>query len=879
MRFPCRLWLSAALILVAPAFAAQAPFSFASTPGALPKDVVPVEYALHIVPDVAARSFRGTGSYRIEVLQPTRRIVLHALEIEVVSAALRGPRRGRSALAPPEVDKARQLLVFTLSRPLPRGHYTLELAWTGRIGARAEGFYADSYPSPAGPRVLLATEMEPSSARRLLPCWDEPAFRARFRLTVDLPAGFSGYSNMPVERREALAGGGQRLAFAPTPRMSSNLLALVAGELEQVTTQADGTEIGVVVTTGKSGRARYALDAATQLLPYYGDYFGTRYPLPKLDQIGVPGGFGGAMENWGAIVYTEANLLVDPAGSPERTRQIVYSVAAHEIAHQWFGNLVTMAWWDDLWLNEAFAEWMSIKATDRFHPEWQVMLRAGEERERAMDLDARESTHPIHQPIANESQAESAFDPITYEKGSAFLRMLEAWLGEEPFRRGIGAYLAKHRLSNTTGTDLWQMLAATSGEPVTEVAADWTTRPGFPLVSFDARCECGQREVTLRQEQFEAVGRGQGASPQLWSIPLQLASSDGGPPARTLLQGPSATRVVPGCDGALLVDAGNVGFYRVRYAAPLFDALLAEWPRLPDAARQKLLSDTGALVRADQLALASWLRLVAGLGSEPRLALWMRVVNEIADLDRLLLDEPSRPALDRFAVRLIAPRFALLGWEEKAGESGEDRELRGLLAGALARHGDAAAIAESRARFARFLADRSSLAPALLDPVLQSVGRYADAATWEQLRALAAAAPTGEERIRYFHALVLARDPALAERSLRLALDADVPRLVREEIVGRVAASGHLAMAWAFAREHADGLLANVTANGGGRYFGRMVDSAASTTIADELEAFVTARLPPAALADAHRSADEIRTRARLKARLAPQLAAALPAR
>jgi aminopeptidase N len=878
MRSLRRLLLGAALILVAPAFAAQPPFAFATTPGALPKDVVPVEYALHIVPDIAARSFRGTGSYRIEVLQPTRRIVLHALEIEVVSAALRGPGRSVTTLGPPEADEPRQLLAFTLPAPLPRGSYTLDLAWTGRINANAEGLYADPYPSPAGPRVLLATEMEPSNARRLLPCWDEPSFRARFRLSVDLPHGFAGYSNMPVERREALPGGGLRLAFAPTPRMSSYLVALVAGELERVTAEADDTELGVVVTAGKAGRAQYALEAGKQLLPYYGDYFGTRYPLPKLDQIGVPGGFGGAMENWGAIVYTEAALLVDPASSPEQTRQTVYGTVAHEIAHQWLGNLVTMAWWDDLWLNESFAEWMAIKASERFHPEWRVVLQANEGRERAMDLDARASTHPIHQPIATESEAESAFDSITYEKGGGFLRMLEAWLGEEPFRRGIRAYLDKHHYSNTTGTDLWRVLADVSGEPVATLAADWTTQPGFPLVSVDARCEDGRREVTLRQEQFQTVAGIEGAATRRWSIPLQLRSADGGPETRVLLQAPSATRVLSGCDGALLVDAGNVGFYRVRYARPLFEALLAEWPRLPDAARMKLLSDTGALVRADQVALASWLDLVARLGDEPRLALWTRVVNELADFDRLLLDEPSRPALDRFAVRLIAPRFAQLGWEEKAGESGEDRQLRGLLAGALARHGDAGAIAESRARFARFLADRASLPPALLAPVLQSVGRYADAATWEQLRALAAAAPTSEERFRYFRALGEARDPALAERNLRLALAADVPRLMRREMVAMVAASGHLPAAWAFAREHADALLADITLHGGGRYFGRVVDSAASAAIADELEAFVATRLPADALADARRAGDEIRTRARLKARLAPQLAAALPA-
>jgi aminopeptidase N len=879
MRSLRRVWLVAALVLFGPAVAAQGPFVFADTPGTLPKDVVPLEYALHLTPDIAARSFRATGRYRIEVLRPTPRLVLHAHEIEIASATLRGAGARAISLGAPEVDAARQTVAFTLPAPLRRGRYSLELAWRGRISASVEGLYADAYPSSCGPRVLLATEMQPVGARRLLPSWDEPSFRARFRLTVDLPPGFAGFSNMPVARRDALPGGGQRLAFATTPPMASYLLALVAGELERVTTTVGGTELGVVVTAGKTGRAQYALDAGAQLLAWYGDYFATRYPLPKLDQIGVPGGFGGAMENWGAIVYTEAVLLVDPRGSPERTRQIVYGTVAHEIAHQWLGNLVTMAWWDDLWLNEAFADWMAMKASERFHPEWRVALQAIEGRELAMDLDARATTHPMRQPVATESEAERAFDRITYEKGGAFVRMLEAWLGEAPFRDGLRAYLAKHAYANTTGADVWRALAAASGEPVEALAADWTTQPGFPLVSVDARCEAGRRVVSLRQERFEIVASGGAAPPGLWRIPLSLDSSDGGAPIRSLLQAAEEARVVSGCAGALVVDAANVGFYRVRYAPALFDELLAAWPRLPDAARLKLLADTGALVRADQAPLAQWLAVVARLGDEPRLAVWTRVVRELEGFARLLGDDvPARQALDRFAVRLIAPRFAALGADEKPADTAEERQLRGLLLGALAHHGDATAIADSRARFARFLADGTSLSRDLVGPVLKGVGEHADAATWEQLRGLAAAAPTGEERFRALRAMGEARDPALAARNLQLALAPEVPRLMREEMVGIVAASGHLSTAWSFARQHAATLLADTTQNGGGRYFGGVVDSAASATLADELEAYVAATLPPAALVDARRAGDEIRTRARIKARLAPQLAAALAA-
>ncbi|MEP7301091.1 MAG: M1 family metallopeptidase [Caldimonas sp.] len=865
------------LVAAAPLASADGPFVFANTPGALPKDVIPIEYRVHVVPDLAARTFRGRQSVRIEVLRPTGQIVMNGLNLELVGpASLRGPGRARVALAAPRLDKERQQLVFSLPRVIARGRYTLDMAWTGVINGTAQGLHADRYLSPAGERVLLATEMEPANARRLLPCWDEPSFRARFRLSVDLPPGFSGYSNMPLARSEALADGGRRLAFAPTPKMASYLLALVAGELERLGGAIDGTRVGVVTTAGKLGSAPFALAASRQLLRYYNGYFGLRYPLPKLDQIAIPGGFGGAMENWGAIVFNEPRLLIDPKNSPEAARQDVYNLAAHEIAHQWFGNLVTMAWWDTLWLNEAFAQWMGNKASDRFHPQWHVWLDANQGREFAMDLDARASTHPIEQPVVTESEAESAFDAITYQKGASFLRMLEAWLGEAPFRAGIRAYLGRHRYSNTTGDDLWAALARASGKPVAAFAAAWTLQPGFPLVSVEARCEAGQRRVALRQEQFR-LGDGEAGTGRVWQVPIRIGGVGGAPVFETLLTARSAELAIAGCDGPLLLDPDNLGFYRVRYAPPLFDALVARWSSLPDGARLKLLADTGALLRAGELPLASHLALLPRLRDEPRLAIWVRLVSELRIVDRLLVGETARPAWHRFAASLIAPRFARLGWDERSGESNEDRQLRGVLASALSDYDDPATIEAGRARFARFLEDRSSLPASLAEAVLEIAGRHADRATWDALVALAERAPSSEERFRTYRALARARDPALAERTLQLSVAPEVPQIIRNELAAQVARSDHMKAAWTYGREHADALLADLTQYAGGRYFAGIARTSADSALADELEAFAEARLPAGAQLDARRAGDEIRTRGRLKARLLPQLEAALP--
>jgi aminopeptidase N len=667
--------------------------------------------------------------------------------------------------------------------------------------------------------------------------------------------------------------------------MSTYLLVLVAGGLERVETTVDGTRVGVVTSRGKLGRTAYPLAASAALLRYFNDYFALPYPLPKLDHIALAGGFPGGMENWGAIVYNEAVLLVDPATASAAMRQRVHGLMAHEIAHQWFGDLVTMAWWDNLWLNEAFAQWIAIKAMVQAHPEGHLWLRAKGRAERAMELDARATTHPIQQPVTRDSEAQSAFDTITYDKGSTFLRMLEAYLGKTAFRDGIRAYVKRHAYANTTTADLWAALAAASGKPVAAIASDWTTQPGFPLLDVDAECDGGRRRVVLRQRPFRVPDDGTGptgASERRWNVPVQLGSvGAGGGPADYLLLREANAAVVRDVDCAapLLVDADNVGFFRVRYAAPLFDALAARWRDLPDGARLKLLADTSALVRADQAPLARWLALVERIDDEPRLAIWDQLLADLERFDQLSVGEAARPALHRFAVGVLAPRFARLGWDERAGEPDEARQLRARLAETLSDYDDAATIAEGKRRFVRWVAEPASLAPSLVNAVVEIAGRHADAAIYETLLDLARRAPSSEERFRAYRAMAKARDPALAARTVQLTLDRDVPQIVRHDLLAAVARSDHSELAWAYARDHADALLADMKRFDGGQAFAKIVSTSASAATADELEAFAQARLPADALVEVRRGEDEIRTRAALKSRLWPELATRIAGR
>ncbi|KQQ86792.1 hypothetical protein ASF77_19040 [Massilia sp. Leaf139] len=861
------------LALAGAAAQAEVPFAFATTPGKLPKDVIPLLYDAHLVPDIAADTFRGRQRVEIEVLQPTRRIVLNAANLDIERAVLSGRGMPERVLTP-ILDKEQETLAFELGAPLAPGRYTLALNFSGQINREGRGLFQVGYKAGGASKKLIATTMEPSDARRMLPTWDEPAFRARFKLTVDVPGSFKAYSNTPVEKQEKLAGGLQRISFASTPKMPSYLVVLVAGEMERVAARQDGVEIGIVTTAGKLGSTAFPLQATKDLLRYYNNYFGVPYPLAKLDQIAIPGGFNGAMENWGGIVYNESTLLYDPKRSPEDVKKLTFEVNAHEVAHQWFGNLVTMAWWDNLWLNEGFASWMAAKATEHFHPEWRPYLDGIAEREGVLNLDARKTTHPIQTRIDNEEQAAGAFDAITYVKGQGFLRMLEAYVGEDHFRKGIRAYMAKHQYSNTTTADLWAAIEKASGKPVSKLAADWTTQPGYPLISVRQACEDGKRKVTLSQEQF----RLDEPAPEnrLWNVPLQVGTVNG-KAWYTLLAGRDTTVVQGSCEGTLVVDPHSVGFFRIQYDRASFDALARDAARLPDPTRLKLLTDTWSLVTAGRMPLDAYMSLVAKYGNEPRLAVWTSILSNLGSLDNLARGEPEQALIRQFVLRFLAPRFAALGWEPKAGESAEDRQLRALLAASLARSGDERAIDEARRRFARFQADPDSISPEMLDFVVNTVGRYADGATYAALGKQAAAAATDEERNRFGGAMTLVRDPALAADALRMAISPEMPANLSSVIVAGVGRE-HPDQAWAFAVANRDTLLKSTDAVGRNRALASVVAGSSDARHADMMEQYVGQNFGPDALVEARRVGNGIRVRAAQKARLLPQVRAALQA-
>ncbi len=853
---------------------AEKPFDFAATPGKLPKQVVPQEYAIQITPDLKQFTFTGSETIQLDVRQPVRQIVLNALEIEVTSATLDEQPIAKSSL---QLDPKNETLTITLPAELPAGKHTLALVFNGKINQQGQGLYRAPYQDGDTRKIMLGTQFEATDARRMFPCWDEPIFRARFQLTAIIPEDMTAVSNMPIEQEKKVADK-KEVHFGLTPPMSSYLNVLCVGELDAIEKESEGVLHRVFATRGKAEMGRYALDSAVEVTNFYNDYFGTPYPLPKLDEIAVPGGFGGAMENWGGITYFESRLLFDPAQSSTATKQGIYSVVAHEIAHQWFGNLVTMAWWDNLWLNEGFASWMGSKCTAKFNPDWEVWLerdvprdptrRAGIPKETAMESDARSTTHPIQQPVATEAEANSAFDEITYKKGQSFIRMLESFLGEEAFREGIRDYIARHKFSNTTTTDLWNALGQASGKPVAEIAANWTQQPGFPIVRVQRAAD---GKIALEQERFTI--NFPDAPALMWKIPLTYSLAGAEAPVSVLMESKTMEIADVPANRAVKFNAEGAGNYRVQYDDVSWQLLLSELPKLSVPDRVNLLSDAWALVQAGREPLSHYLGLIEKLPTQTELAEREQVMTAFAQINSLLTGAEAA-AFKKYAISILRPSFDELGWEPKPDESTRAATLRASLVTALGNLGDAEIVAGSRERFARYLDDRKSLSPDLRLPVLLVVGRNADEKTWNQIHALGQKATSSEEKQNFYAALTSATDPKLAERALQIALTDELPTSRAVYIVPSVARDGgQPEMAWKFAKTHMKALLAKADALGVNSYAPSLFNFFSDPARIAELRAYGKAELPPAAAKPIEKAADEISFRADFKKRLAEQIA------
>ena len=829
----------------------------------LPDDVVPDAYRIAVTPHAAEATFEGSVEIDVQVRRRTDRIVLDSADLAIAKATLDGePAPARIAL-----DAELQRATFTFAHPLAPGRHTLRIAYSGKIQDQASGLFRLKYATSDGEATALFTMFEDSDARRFVPSWDEPARRATFDLAVTVPADQMAIGNMPVAATEALPGNLKRVRFATTPRMSTYLLFFGLGDFERVHRDVAGVDVGVVVKRGDGAQAAYALDAAARILPYYDAWFGTPYPLPKLDMVAGAGGSVtfGAMENWGAIFYFERDLLVDARLATEEDRHRVFETVAHEVAHQWFGDLVTMAWWDDLWLHEGFASWMEVKATRELHPEWQGWPARASRKQQAMDIDARRGTHAVIMHIDDVSQTEGAFDTITYSKGSEVVRTLEAWMGDDAFRDGVRRYVAAHAYGNTVTDDLWQSLDERATRPVRAIARDLTLQPGVPLiVEHDARCVAGRTEVSLSQDQFAVEGSHAGR----WHAPVVLAVLGGGS-ARTVVAGPAPQRVtVPGC-GPLVINAGQDSYLRVRYTDAGLAALSAQFARLDVVDQLGLLADVQALALAGKLPMGALLGLMRQVPATADPLVLRLLVDQLSDLDVLHDGLPSQPAFRVFARALLAPAFARVGWQPAAGEPGATATLRAELIEALGRFDDPAVAAEAAGRFQRFLADPASLQADGREAVLAVVAGRADGATWDSLHGLARAAASPLEKAEFYELLGRARDGALARRALALAISGEPPATVAGSLL-RAAGAAHPGATLDFIAGHWARVEPLFGTGAGATIAARFFDTGADAAMLPRLNAFVRAHVPAATRERIVKNAALIRYRATVREQRLP---------
>jgi aminopeptidase N len=857
------------LTLLLAALAAAPGMAFAATPvpTQLPAGAAPVTYDLTVIPDATALTFLGHETIAIDLSRGTDRLVLNALNLSIERAQIDG------APAAVTLDAKAQTAGFSTGRPIAPGRHVLTLDYSGRIADSATGFFHVDY---AGGR-MLTTQFEPADARRFLPVLDEPSKTAVFRLSAVVPQDQMAVSNMPEAASEPLAGGLKKVTFSPTPKMSSYLLFFGVGDLERVSRQVDGVTVSVVVRKGQTAQAAYALETAAQLLPFYNDYFGQKYPLPKLDLVAAPGDVSGSMENWGAILFSQTNVIFDPRLSSAGDREVVYRVIAHEMAHLWSGDLVTMAWWDDLWLNEGFASWMAAKATDHFHPEWRALLSALADKDEAMLLDSRTGTHPIVQRVATVAQAEQAFDAITYKKGEAVIRMLEAYAGPDAWRDGVRAYLAEHAYGNATSDDLWRAVDAAAGKPVSQVARDFTAQPGVPLVHVTSSAAGITLNETRLTDDVVVEGVNIAASRMdlaamdarvlSWRAPILLKHVDGGPTRDRLI---SRTSPQAGAVGDI-VNAGQLGYYRVLYDTGAFFPLASGFSGLASADQLGLLQDGLALGMAGQAPIGNYLRLTAALPADADPLVWRRQARTLAGLDGYYATGPRRAAYRAWASNMLAPALTRVSFDARAGEPAGDALLRETLLLALSQLGDPKVATEARRRFAAARDDLGKLSADERRWVLVGAARAADLSTFEAIRGLARAARDPLERNDLYVDLAAVEDEALADRVLALSITDEAPTNLAPTLVREVSAL-HPQLAWRFTVANLPAITRTLDTLGRSTFVPRIAGGSNDPRMADELRAFAARNIPPDAQGEVQVALARIRNNADIQTRRLPQV-------
>jgi len=724
-------------------------------------DTIPINYDLTFEPDLTTFSFSGKEVITIDCKKSTDQIVMNCAEIKIKSIQAQKSRKYISTTA--KINEKKEELHVKLGEKV-KGAISLHIEFEGVLNDRLLGFYRSQYKQGGKTKYLATTQFEAADARRAFPCWDEPKAKATFDISIIADNKFTAISNMPVQSKKRV-GGKTLYKFFKTPVVSTYLIYLGVGEFEYITSKIGKILIRVVTTKGNKSKGRFALDLGKKLLTSYEKYFGIKYPLPKLDLIAVPDFAAGAMENWGAITFRETILLYDPKTSSTRTKQFIAEVISHEIAHQWFGNLVTMKWWNDLWLNESFATFMATKFVDKFYPEWDLWDQFVEDAMNvAMGLDSLKTTHPIDVKVNSPAEIREIFDAISYDKGGCILRMLESYVGEPNFRKGLKKYLAKYKYKNAQGQDLWDEIGNASKMPVSAMVNSWLKQPGFPLVEIkqvNSTLFLKQKRYLLEFDKKFSKG--------LWMIPLSIGLSD--EISKKMFSKKSASIKLPKNTQGFVANYGRKAFYRVKYGEEILLDLkmLVDQKRIQPMDRWAIQNDLYSLCVSGHEKVKNYLDFSDAYYEEDSYLVSVNVANNLASLFFHAYEEKFSEEIRGYAVNYFRKILFNLGWEPKKSDKHTDALLRSFAISTLGKMDDEEVLEEAKARYKKLQKSPNSISPDLIEPICSIAAWTGNSKTHSELVKMYRTAKTMEEKLRFLSAMCSFKDKKILEKSLNFS--------------------------------------------------------------------------------------------------------------
>jgi aminopeptidase N/puromycin-sensitive aminopeptidase len=779
----------------------------AATAQHLPGGAVPEHYSLSFAINFQNDTYDGEESIELKLTNPAKSITLNALEIDFHEVTVTAG--GETQTAKVSTDEKTEMATFSVDKDVPAGAATVHIKYTGHLNSKLRGLYLSTYNG----RKYAVTQMEATDARVAFPSFDEPTYKAIFDITAVVDKGDTAISNGKIISDTPGPGENRHtIKFSPSPKMSSYLVALAVGDWSCSSDEEDGIPLRICSVPGKENQMHFAMDATKAILHYYDQYFAIKYPFGKLDQIAVPDFGPGAMENAGTIIYRETALLIDDKTASEGAKRGVASVIAHEMAHQWFGDLVTAAWWDDIWLNEGFATWMTPHPLDAWQPGWMERQEVARNTAQSLALDAAKNTRPIHQEGQTRDEIRQLFDGIAYGKAASVLAMLEDYLGHEAFRAGINVYLKEHAYGNATAADFWNAMTRSSGQPIDRIMPTFVMQAGEPYVEVKAKCAGGSTTLDISQKRLfderDALQQsGSQGDSQVWQIPLAVKGigQSGSESAKYFLVTQRQQQVtLTGCPAFVFPNAGGMGYYRFDYETSALRQLgtPAEGALTPEE-RVALLSDGWALVQVDQHPVGDYLWLGNQLKNTPGHAVLTDFVQHLQQINETLVDDTDRPQFQEWVRKTFSPMMQRLGFAGRPGEESEDKARRGALFLTLGILGnDPQVIEQASVLVQQYMKDPDSIDGTLAASVVAVAARHGNAELYNQFKTQLKNAKSPEQHNRYFYALAQFPEPDLIRQTLEWALGPDV----RSQDLRILATFGGnpegRILAWNFLREH-----------------------------------------------------------------------------